>query len=133
MSGNSSTSEKINLNGVLKRFLIHVDARQVTLSTSEGAEVMSETRNGLQSAEDSHTIMSLAPSFYTSMEQSSRLNLGSPTHALTWAANSILMQTKIDSLIISILFEESANLGVAQEHLEELRSVLKPYCGFTES
>lgn len=130
--GNVS-GDKLALGGVLKRYLTLVDARQVTISTSEGAELMSETRGGVPSAEDSHTVMSLAPSFYTSMEQSTRLQLGAPKHSMTWAANSILLQTKVESLVVSILFEENANLGIAEEHLEELRSIIKPYCGFSES
>ena len=65
-----------NLDGVLKRFLgLIPDARQITISTHEGAELLSESRMGVN-VEDSHTVSSLAPSFNMSVEQSSRLGLG---------------------------------------------------------
>lgn len=84
-SGSTMAAEKADLGAVLKRFLGLLDARQITVSTSEGAELLSETRVHLPSPEDSHTIMSLAPSFHTSMEQSSRLQLGTAKYAVTWA------------------------------------------------
>jgi hypothetical protein len=119
-----------NLDGVLVRFLgLIPDARQITISTKEGAELLSETRMGVN-AEDSHTISSLAPSFNMSVEQSSRLGLGGSQYAMTWTANSVLMQTKIKALVVSILLDENANLGVAQEHIDTLREILAPFCDF---
>ena len=120
------------VGGVLRRFLSLIpDARQITISTCEGAELMTETRNSsAPHPEDSHTVLSLAPSFCASAEQSGRLNLGAPKHILTWVANSILMQIKVESLVVSILLDESANLGIAKEHIEELRVILAPFCLF---
>ncbi len=131
MSAGSKVSlDKVDLGGVLKRFLSLLDARQITISTSEGAELLSETRTHIPSPEDSHTIMSLAPSFHISMDQSSRLQLGAAKYAVTWAANSIIMQIKVGSLVLSILLEETANLGIADELVEELQSILRPFCNF---
>lgn len=45
-------------------------------------------------------------------------------------ANSIILQLKVESLVVSILLEESANLGIVEEHLEVLHSILKPFCSF---
>jgi hypothetical protein len=129
LSGTQQLSSA-NLDGVLVRFLgLIPDARQITISTKEGAELLSETRMGAN-AEDSHTISSLAPSFNMSVEQSSRLGLGGSQYAMTWTANSVLMQTKIKALVVSILLDENANLGVAQEHIDTLREILAPFCDF---
>lgn len=134
MSANKSLSsgEAVNqgFGGVLKRFLsLIVDARQITLSTVEGAELMTETRgNTTPHPEDSHTVLSLTPSFCASIEQSTRLQLGSPKHILTWVASGILMQLKVGSIVVSLLFDENANLGIAEEHVEDLRAVLAPFC-----
>ena len=127
-SGNATATGAANLDGVLRRFLALIpDARQISINTNEGAELLSESR--LESnSEDSHTISSLAPSFIMSVEQSSRLGLGGTHYAMTWAANSVLMQTKVKSCIVSILLDENANLGVAEEHIETLREILSPFC-----
>ena len=136
MSANKSASGgdagNQGLEGVLKRFLsLMVDARQITLSTVEGAELMTEARgNAAPHPEDSHTVLSLTPSFCASIEQSNRLQLGAPKHILTWVASGILMQIKVGSIVVSLLFDESANLGIAEEHLEDLRAVLAPFCAF---
>jgi hypothetical protein len=72
-SGNAASTGTANLDGVLRRFLALIpDARQISINTNEDAELLSENRLELNS-EDSHTISSLAPSFSTSVEQSSRL------------------------------------------------------------
>lgn len=132
-SGSSTLSDGHNLDGVLKRFLgLIPDARQISVSTHEGAELLSESRMG-ENAEDSHTISSLAPSFNMTVEQSSRLGLGGSQYALTWTANSVLMQTKVKSLVVSILLDENANLGVAEEHIDTLREILAPFCAFSEA
>ena len=131
-SGSAVLSDA-NLDGVLKRFLgLIPDARQISISTHEGAELLSESRMG-ENAEDNHTISSLAPSFNMTVEQSSRLGLGGSQYALTWTANSVLMQTKIKSLVVSILLDENANLGVAEEHIDTLREILAPFCSFSEA
>ena len=130
-TGSASATLGANLDGVLKRFLgLIPDARQITVSTQNGAELLSESRMG-ENVEDSHTISSLAPSFNMSVEQSSRLGLGGSQYALTWTANSVLMQTKIKSLVVSILLDENANLGVAEEHIDTLREILDPFCDFS--
>ena len=62
-TGSASATLGANLDGVLKRFLgLIPDARQITVSTQNGAELLSESRMG-ENVEDSHTISSLAPSF----------------------------------------------------------------------
>ena len=128
----AALGEKEDLSGVLKRFLTRIsDARQITISTSEGAELMTETRgNNAPHPEDSHTVLSLTPSFCASIDQSSRLQLGAPKHILTWVANSILMQMNVGSLVVSVLLEENANLGIAEESCSELITIIRPFCSF---
>ena len=130
----NSVGESADLSGVLNRFLNLIpDARQITISSAAGAELLSASRIQAATPEDSHTISSLAPCFSSSYEQSSRLGLGGSKYAVTWAANSIILQTKVESLIVSILLDENANLGVAEEHFEELKTLLLPFCEFESS
>lgn len=124
-------STSTDLSVVLKRYLSLIpDARQITISTSDGAELLSESRDSAQSWEDGQTVSSLAPSFSTTVEQSSRLGLGSSLFTATWAANSIVLQTKLDTLIISILMDVNGNVGLAEEHIHSLRSILAPFAAF---
>ena len=120
-----------SLSSVLSSFLKLVpDARQITISTADGAELLTEGRGGALTTEDAHTVSSLAPSFATSWEQSSRLGIGASLYAIVWVANSILLQTKVESLIISILMDQTGNVGLAEEHVVSLRALLKPFCSF---
>jgi predicted regulator of Ras-like GTPase activity (Roadblock/LC7/MglB family) len=120
------------LSTVLQRFLQLIpDARQITISTADGAELLTEGRGAL-TTEDAHTVASLSPSFSTSVEQSSRLGLGCSQYAIVWVANSIILQTKVESLIISILMDQNSNVGIAEEHVVSLRALLKPFCAFVD-
>ena len=131
MSSQKSTAD---LSVVLKRYLFLIpDARQISISTIEGAELLSESRDATTTWEDSQIIASLAPSFSTTVEHSSRLGLGSSLYTTTWAANSIVLQTKLDTLIVSILLDSNGNIGVAEEHVSSLRSILAPFGGFDAS
>jgi len=120
------------LSSVLVRFLQLIpDARQITVSTSDGAELLTEGRGAL-TTEDAHTVASLAPSFAISSDQTSRLGIGASQYAIVWAANSIVLQTKVESLVISILLDQTGNVGIAEEHVVSLRALLKPFCSFAD-
>jgi len=73
-------------------------------------------------------ISSYAQSYYISIEQSQRLGLGQTKHSITWISNSILLQILVESVVISLLLDEGANLGIVEEQLWTLHSVLKPFC-----
>ena len=60
--------------------------------------------------------------------QASRFNIGNVVNSMTWLpdTNAILWQTKIESIVLSILMEEHANLGLAEENIESLKEILRP-------
>ena len=60
--------------------------------------------------------------------QASRFNVGDIANSVTWIPNwnAVLWQTKMDSLILSILLEEHANLGLTEEYILSLKGVLTP-------
>ena len=45
-----------------------------------------------------------------------------------WVAGSILIQTCIDIVIVSILCDENANLGILDEYINTMHNVLTPLC-----
>lgn len=60
--------------------------------------------------------------------QASRLGLGSSKYSMTWAANSIILQGKTGAVVVSVILDESANLGLVDENMAELFSLLRPLC-----
>ena len=57
-----------------------------------------------------------------------RLNLGPVINSITWIDSNILIQIKVESVIMSLLLGEHANLGVAEEYILSMKEVLKPLC-----
>ena len=57
-----------------------------------------------------------------------RLNLGPVTHSITWIDGNILIQVKVDSVIMSLLLDGNANLGLAEEYIISMKEVLQPLC-----
>jgi predicted regulator of Ras-like GTPase activity (Roadblock/LC7/MglB family) len=47
---------------------------------------------------------------------------------MTWAANSIILQTRIGAVVVSVILDEGANLGLIDENMSELSNILKPLC-----
>lgn len=64
--------------------------------------------------------------------QASRLELGSVKYAMTWLANSVLVQMRVESLVVSVLCDDRANLGVLEDNMKPLKDILGPVClGFS--
>ena len=131
MSSSSKNSNK-NINSlslVLKRFLEqYKEVRCICMSTTEGVELLAEYRSTPSNNDDSKIISSYAQSYYISIDQSYRLGLGQTRHSITWISNSILLQILVESVVVSVLLDENANLGIVEEQLFTLHSVLKPFC-----
>ena len=64
-------------------------------------------------------------------DQSSRLGLGSAKYSITWVSNSILLQAWVESVVLSLVLEESANIGLVEEQLGTLLLVLSPFLAVT--
>lgn len=60
--------------------------------------------------------------------QSSRLNLGQVKHTILWSGRSITLQFKLESVVVSIVLEENANLGVMDEFIPVIQKTLQPFC-----
>ncbi len=73
---------------------------------------------------DSHSPLFLQ----TLLPQASRFSIGNIVNSMTWLPNTnvILWQTKIGSLVLSILLDEHANLGIAEENIKSLIEILRP-------
>jgi hypothetical protein len=54
--------------------------------------------------------------------------MGSPVNTLTWLAGCIVLQTMIETFVLTIVLEETANIGLMEEHLSPLQEILRPFC-----
>lgn len=114
------------LSNLLKRFLGSVaDLRSVILSTLDGAELVTEFKSA-QFVDDAQVVGLLVPSFVVSVDQSLRFELGATKHAMTWSGNYVYIQFIVDKIVVSIVMDESANIGLVEEQLPELKSILFP-------
>jgi Mitogen-activated protein kinase kinase 1 interacting len=119
----------VGMGAILERFIAPFsDVRCIFLSTTEGGELMAEYRGkGPPILEDSQIVSSLVPSFVVSIDQSSRLGLGPAKHSMTWVASSIVLQVWVESVVLSLVLEDTANIGLVEEQLGTLISVLRPF------
>jgi DNA-directed RNA polymerase alpha subunit len=47
---------------------------------------------------------------------------------MTWAANSIILQSRVGAVVVSVIFDDGANMGHVEENMTELINALKPIC-----
>jgi hypothetical protein len=66
--------------------------------------------------------------FISCFTQSSRLNLGKVKYAVLWSGRSITLQFKLELVVVSIVLEENANLGVMDEFIPLIQKTLLPFC-----
>jgi hypothetical protein len=125
-------SSMSTLSSVMENFLSHVDnAICITLSALDGIELMSVCKDGTKesciSPSDNQTIQSLIQSFSTSMEQSAKLGIGNVQYSMTWTDTGILVQHKVNAMLISIFMNSDSNLGLIEYHLSTITRIVSPF------
>jgi len=113
----------LTLSNLLKRFLGGVgDVRSIILSTLDGAELVAEYKSA-QYVDDAQVVGALVPSFVASVDQSSRFEFGATKHAMTWSGNFVYIQFIVEKIVVSIVLDESANIGLVEEKVPELKNI----------
>lgn len=51
---------------------------------------------------------------------------------MTWVANSIVLQAWVESVVLSLVLDDNANIGLVEEQLGTLISVLVPFLSSAE-
>mmetsp|Transcript_27655 Transcript_27655/g.27881 ORF Transcript_27655/g.27881 Transcript_27655/m.27881 type:complete len:131 (+) Transcript_27655:161-553(+) len=114
------------LQNGLEKFLDTIpESLLISINTIGGDDLVSAKRSSV-GPESSVLVSTLAPCFYNSLDQCTRLNLGAGNFTLTWINSHILAQVAIETVIISVLLSENANLGLLEERLSVLTKVLRP-------
>jgi hypothetical protein len=53
--------------------------------------------------------------------------MGAPVYSISWAERGALVHMKLDALVLTLVMETNANLGLLDDHLSLLRKVLDPF------
>ena len=59
--------------------------------------------------------------------QMGKLGLGAPQYSMVWLDEGILVQSKLESAVLSIFLDSTANLGILEEQIVIIQSILKPF------
>ena len=117
-----------SITDVLKAFYgtCTADCRGIFLSTPDGTELLRQCRSAATQPEDSALAGSLIPSFMISADQSLRLNLGIVKHSVSWVPCGIVLQCLVEKVVVTFVLDESCNLGIIEEQLGLLQTILRP-------
>ena len=108
-SSAAATSNVAGVNVLLKKLMgKNPDTKAIYIHTYDGIEIISEIKSkDVDVVSNSSTIAN----FSSSVDQVSRLKLGQCNYTLSWCNNGIVLHAPIDSLVLSMHFEDSANIG----------------------
>lgn len=117
---------QISLTAALQKFLLNYeDARLLVASSLNGEELVSVSKDETITIDDKNIVSGLGPTLQMEAEQSKRLELGDIEHGLTWINGRILLQMKIGQIIVNMLLEETANLGLIDEQCQCLTQLIQ--------
>ena len=57
-----------------------------------------------------------------------RLDVGAVESSMIWLDRSVVVQIRVDQVVVSLTLTDCANLGVIEEFVPVLRDILKPFC-----
>ncbi|KAJ1430661.1 hypothetical protein B484DRAFT_418730 [Ochromonadaceae sp. CCMP2298] len=126
-----SETKKEGLESLLKKILEKTgEVSVLVLSTFDGVELMTVYRDqaGYDSNKfDKQSIDCLVLSYTTSLLQACKAGLGSPLYSVSWAERGPLVHLKLDALVLTLVMEGDANLGLLEDHIAVLKKVLDPF------
>ena len=53
--------------------------------------------------------------------------MGGAQYSMSWMERGSLIHIKLEALVVSLVMEEGANLGLIEEHIALLRKILGPF------
>jgi hypothetical protein len=59
--------------------------------------------------------------------QAAKIGGGSSQYSLTWTERGSLIHIKMEALVVTLVMEDNANLGLIDEHIVLLRKILGPF------
>jgi len=124
----AASTSGVPLGDALTAFLSTVpDASLLVVNSTDGDEIATATKGDVSAmTEDGELLSALIPRLIVSADQANRLDLGSMQYSITWTGRRILLHMKLlPNLSVSMLLEDTANLGLIDEHIEGLKKVLE--------
>jgi ABC-type antimicrobial peptide transport system permease subunit len=86
-------------------------------------------KNSFVLGSDQHASSMLADltgHFLSNLEQASRFKAGGVKYSVAWLNNNMVYQKKAEGFVISILLNDDGNLGVIDEEVNFLATILQP-------
>lgn len=59
--------------------------------------------------------------------QSAKLGGGSPLYSMSWMERGALIHIKLEALVVTLVMEDNANLGLIDDHIVLLKKILGPF------
>lgn len=119
------------LHAVLNTFLVKIrDCKILMLSTGDGVELLTVARDDIANETntfDKQSLDYLVVAFAGSSPQGAKLGLGNVQHSFLWTDHGAVVHVKLDALIVSLIMEDNANLGLLDEHIAILQKLLGPF------
>jgi hypothetical protein len=67
------------------------------------------------------------PSTLTTSQQAAKLGGGSSQYSMSWTDRGLLIHIKLEALIVTLVMEDDANLGLIDDHIVILKKILGPF------
>lgn len=59
--------------------------------------------------------------------QAAKIGTGNAEYAISWLERGCLIHIKLEALVLTLVMEETANLGLIEDHISLLKKILGPF------
>ena len=59
--------------------------------------------------------------------QASKIGTGNAEYSVSWLERGVLIHLKLEALVVTLIVEENANLGLIDDHISLLKKILGPF------
>lgn len=64
---------------------------------------------------------------YFAIKQASKIGTGNAEYSISWLERGSLVHVKLEALVLTLIMEDSANLGLIDDHISLLKKILGPF------
>lgn len=59
--------------------------------------------------------------------QASKIGTGTAEYSISWMDRGALIHVKLEALVVTLIVEDNANLGLIDDHISLLKKILGPF------
>lgn len=60
-------------------------------------------------------------------QRASKIGTGAAEYSMTWLERGSLVHVKLEALVLTLVMEDTANLGLIDDHISLLKKILGPF------